>query len=225
MAIQRQASPLHPPVYAGTTQTKHLTGGGAAGNERLTAATGAVLIALLAVIGVTILRLHGFLLSVHLFVGIVLIAPVLLKLGSTGYRFIRYYTANPPYRRKGPPPAPLRMLAPLVIISTLVVLTTGVALLLIGPSSRGTLLPIHKVSFFIWLAATGLHVLGHMLELPDMLRADYGRSSGLGDRSTGRAGRVLAVAGALVAGVMLAILLVPEFGAWLHAAEHFHPDG
>jgi hypothetical protein len=46
---------------------------------------------------------------------------VLLKLASTGYRFARYYTANPAYRRKGPPATPMRLLAPLVVISTVVV--------------------------------------------------------------------------------------------------------
>jgi len=82
---------------------KHLTGGGTSGNERLTTAVGATLIVLLAVIGLTLLRLHGRLLSVHLFVGMLLVPPVLLKLASTGYRFIRYYTGNPRYREHGPP--------------------------------------------------------------------------------------------------------------------------
>src|SRR5580700_5059032 len=82
------------------TSEQRLTGGGTTGNERLTAATGVLLLVLLAVIGVTILRL-GQLLWVHLFVGMLLLPPVLLKLGSTGYRFARYYTANPAYREKG----------------------------------------------------------------------------------------------------------------------------
>ena len=73
--------------------------------------TGGVLIVLLAVIGVTIISLSR-LLWVHLFVGMLLIGPVVLKLSSTGYRFIRYYTANPRYRRKGPPPMPLRLTRP-----------------------------------------------------------------------------------------------------------------
>jgi hypothetical protein len=47
---------------------EHLT----SGNERLTAVTGAALLVLLAVIGVTIVRI-GQLLSVHLFVGILVI--------------------------------------------------------------------------------------------------------------------------------------------------------
>ena len=55
---------------------------------------------LLAVLGVTIVRLRP-LLSEHLFVGMLLVPPVLLKMGSTGYRFARYYTGDRSYRRKG----------------------------------------------------------------------------------------------------------------------------
>ena len=49
-----------------------LTGGGAEGNEQLTAIVGLLLIVLLAVIGVTILRIRQ-LISIHLFVGLLLI--------------------------------------------------------------------------------------------------------------------------------------------------------
>ncbi len=45
--------------------------------------------------------MHGLLVA-HMFIGLVLIPPVLLKLGSTGYRFARYYTGAPAYRAKGP---------------------------------------------------------------------------------------------------------------------------
>jgi hypothetical protein len=79
-----------------------LTGGGPDGNERLTTIMGAILIVLLAVIGFTIPQLRQFI-SAHLFVGILLIGPVLLKMASTGYRFIRYYAGTVEYRRKGPP--------------------------------------------------------------------------------------------------------------------------
>lgn len=224
MAVDHQTSPTHAHAYARPARSGRLTGGGTAGNERLTAATGVILIGLLAVIGVTILRLRP-LLSIHLFVGMLLIPPVLLKLGSTGYRFMRYYTANPTYRRKGPPAAFMRMIAPLVVVSTAAVLASGVALLFVGPSSRDTLLPIHKVSFFIWLALTGLHVLGHLPGLPDVLRADYSRSASWSGDVTGRGGRMLALAGALVAGVVLAIVVIPEFGPWLHFYSHFHENG
>lgn len=199
-----------------------LTGGGTSGNERLTATAGATLLVLLAVIGVTIIWLQP-LLSVHMFVGMLLIGPLALKLASTGYRFLRYYTRNPSYRRKGPPAPALRVIAPIVVISTIVVLASGVALLFAGPQSRNTLLPIHKLSFFVWLGFTGLHVIAHAKALPRALRADYGRSLKLsGGDVTGRAGRVLSLAGALTAGVVLAVLVIPEFGPWLHSSAVFH---
>ncbi len=207
---------------------ERMTGGGTRGNERLTAATGATLVVLLVVIGLTILRIHG-LLSVHLFVGMLLVPPVLLKLSSTGYRFIRYYTGNPRYREHGPPELPLRVIAPMVVLSTLVVFVSGVVLLFVGPSARPTWFPIHKDSFFVWLAFMAVHVLGHLPSVPAVLRADYGRRAAydhgdLGGDVTGRAGRVLALSGALVAGVVLAIILIPQFGPWLHGAGVFHHD-
>ncbi len=221
MAVGPQATSRRAPVYGRSAAAERLLGGGPTGNERLTAATGAVLIVLLAVVGVTILRLRP-LLSVHLFVGMLLIPPVMLKMATTGYRFARYYMANPAYRRKGPPPALLRMIAPLLVLTTVVMLASGVALLFAGPSSRDTLLPIHKVSFFAWLAVTALHVLGHLPGIPAALRADYGRENLLSEDVGGRSGRGLALAGALVAGIVLAILVIPEFGAWLSSYGHLH---
>ena len=67
--------------------------GGAEGNERLTAMTGALLLVLLAAEGITIVSVRQ-LLSWHFFLGMLLVGPVLLKLGSTSYRFVRYYTRS-----------------------------------------------------------------------------------------------------------------------------------
>jgi hypothetical protein len=39
---------------------------------------------------------------------LVLIGPVLLKLVSTGYRMVRYYSGSRSYRVKVPPALPLR---------------------------------------------------------------------------------------------------------------------
>lgn len=205
---------------------ERLTGGGTTGNERLTTVVGATLIVLLAVIGLTILRI-GQLLSAHLFVGMLLVPPVLLKLSSTGYRFFRYYTGNPRYREKGPPELALRVIAPMVVLSTLVVFVSGIVLLFAGPSSRATWFPIHKDSFFVWVAFMAIHVIGHLPSMPRVLRADYSRYAAydyedMGGDVTGRAGRVLTLSGALMAGVVLAILVIPEFGSWLHGIGLFH---
>lgn len=117
------------------------------------------------------------------------------------------------------------MLAPIVVISTVVVIASGVALLLAGPSSRGTLLPIHKASFIIWIAATALHVLGHLPAMRKVLRADFSHSAQFSSHVTGRAGRVLALSSAVVGGAVLAVLVIPDFGPWLHATgvfDHHH---
>src|SRR4051812_16706543 len=105
--------------------------GGTEGNEILTSATAVVLTVLLMAEGVTIL-LIGDLLSAHMFIGMALIPPVLLKLGSTGYRFARHYTGARVYRAKGPPPLALRTLAPLLVLATITVFATGVILLVSG---------------------------------------------------------------------------------------------
>ena len=68
----------------------------------------------------TIPQLRQFV-SVHLFVGMLLIGPVALKMASTGYRFLRYYTGNVAYRRKGPPELVLRLIGPIVVLSTVAV--------------------------------------------------------------------------------------------------------
>ena len=200
----------------GASLTRRLLAGGTEGNEQLTVATGVILLILLAVLGVTILRIRP-LLSLHMFVGLLLIPPVLLKMASTGYRFVRYYTHNPAYWSKGPPEAIMRASAPVVVISSVVVFASGVALLLIGRSSRGALLGIHKASFIVWLAFMALHVIGHLPDLGRMLGSGRDTRAGAPHDINGRAGRLLSLTGALVLGVVLAILLLPEFAAWLHA--------
>jgi len=91
--------------------------GGAEGNEQLTAMTGAVLLILLAVECYTIVRI-GRLLTLHVFLGMLLIGPVTLKAGSVLYRFARYYTGSAPYRRKGPPVLLLRLTGPVIMLLT-----------------------------------------------------------------------------------------------------------
>lgn len=197
-----------------------LTGGSTAGNERLTAATGILLILLLAVIGLTLLRLRS-LISVHLFVGLLLIPPIALKLASTGYRFIRYYTSDPVYRQRGAPAILLRVSAPVVVASTLAVLATGVALLFVGPESVGVLRQLHKLSFIVWVAFTALHVLGHLPDIQKTFLIERRGRFEYNELAAGRTGRTISIAGALLAGVVLAIVLIPHYGAWSQF-ESFH---
>jgi hypothetical protein len=213
---------LHPPAG----RARSLTGGGPDGNEQLTTVTGGILIVLLAVLGLTIPDLRQFI-SVHLFVGFLLLGPVLLKMGSTGYRFLRYYTGHPEYRRKGPPELILRLLGPIVVISTVGVFASGVALLIAGPNQRNPWLFLHKGTFIVWLGVMALHVLGHLPAVARAFGIGTKGSEQLARASSGTAGRWIAIAGAVVAGLVLAIALIPDFSAWTaHGVfVHHHHDG
>jgi len=139
-------------------------------NERLTALAGFFLFLLLAIEGVTLLFLRP-LLPVHIVVGLMLVPPVLLKLGATGWRFLQYYRGDRDYVRRGPPQLLLRALAPLLVFSTVAVLGTGIALVLLGPHHFGPLLLLHKASFVLWAPAFGVHVLAYVWRVPRLALA------------------------------------------------------
>lgn len=185
-------------------------------NLRLTAFTGAVLLVVLAVEGFTLLSLRSMM-SLHIFVGVLVVPVVLVKLGSTGYRFVRYYTRNPAYVEAGPPALLLRLLGPVVVLSTLVLLGTGLALIALGPGAGGVLL-LHKASFVVWFGALGAHVLGH---LQRTFRAVHAEATDPDERGpTGW--RLLLVAAAVVAGAIAAVALLPDSAPWVHSFGFDH---
>jgi hypothetical protein len=198
-----------------------LTRGGPDGNEHLTTVTGAILIVLLAVIGFTIPQLSQFI-WMHLFVGLLLIGPVLLKMASTGYRFVRYYTNNADYRRKGPPEIALRLIAPVVVLSTIGVFATGIGLLIVGPADRNPMLLLHKVTFIVWVVFISVHILGHLPALARALGVAGRQERQRVGTAPGTAGRWLAVTGAMVGGLVLAVALIPEFAVWTGHAAFLH---
>jgi hypothetical protein len=184
--------------------------GGTAGNETLTSATALALVALLIAEGITIVWI-GSLRSEHMFIGMVLIPPVLLKLGSTGYRFVRYYAGTRVYRDKGPPPMPLRVLAPLLVITTLLVFATGVALLIVG-HRPGLLFTVHKVSFIVWGAFFGVHFLAHLPRMARSLRDDWTREGRR--RVPGSGMRLALVVASLGGGAAVALAVLPLITGW-----------
>lgn len=189
----------------------HLTDGdGVAANARLTAAVAVALLVMLAAEGATI-PFIGSLLGPHIFIGMLLIPPVLTKLGSTGYRFARYYSHSPAYVRRGPPHLALRSLAPGVVLTTLALFATGVALLLQGPPDD-TMRFAHKLAFIAWVALMSLHVLGHLLELPGLASADWRRGA---PRVRWVGLRAAVLAAAILAGVAVALVTEPLASGWL----------
>jgi hypothetical protein len=174
--------------------------GGTAGNQKLTAMTGTVLLAGFAIEGFTVVEIRR-LLFLHFLVGLLLIGPVLLKIGSTMYRFIRYYTGAQPYVRKGPPAPLLRVLGPLVVLTSVAVLGTGVILAFTGPGG-GPWLLLHKASFILWFGVMTIHVLNYAPRLPRLLAT----------RAAGPAGSTIAVPGARVRWLALAASLIVGAG-------------
>lgn len=190
--------------------------GAATGNEVLTRSTAAVLTLLLVAEGVTILQMDG-LRDAHMFIGLVLIPPVLLKLASTGYRMVRYYGGARAYRAKGPPALPLRMLAPVLVLATIGVFSTGVWLLVLGHRSDTALL-LHKASFIVWGAVFAIHFLAY---LPRVLRS-LGHDWNVARRTSvpGSGLRAMLLAAALGGGVALALAVLGSITAW-HGGDGF----
>ncbi len=192
---------------------------GVAANARLTGGAAAMLLVLLAIEGATI-PLIGQLRGPHIFIGMLLIPPVLLKLSSTGYRFARYYSGNPPYRRKGPPPLLMRLLAPGVVLTTLALFVTGVLLLIDGPGNH-SLKFLHKASFILWFALMAVHVLAHLLEVPKLALPDWRRSGGREAALAGSGLRLTLLATSMLAGLALALATISLATPWL-SAMHAH---
>jgi hypothetical protein len=192
--------------------------GGVAGNERLTGLIGLALLVLFAVEGFTVLAVRQML-TLHFFVGMLLVGPVLLKLCSTGYRFTRYYSGDPGYRRKGPPAPWLRVLGPVVILTSLAVIGTGVMLALAGPG-RGVFLLAHKAAFVLWFGAMTVHVLAYVWRLPRLVGSDLARRAGHRAEEVlgGRAARWLLLTASLLTGLLLAVLTVHLAGPWAAAS-------
>jgi hypothetical protein len=190
--------------------------GGTEGNARLTATNALVLLVLLAAEGATIPFIRPAM-TLHVFLGLMLIPPVLLKIGSTGWRFARYYLRDAAYVLKGPPPALMRLLvAPLTVTSTVALFGSGVLLAVVHPR-QGLIVGVHKASFVVWFGSMTLHVLGHVLKVPRFVRADLTASL------AGARLRQFAVAGAIVAGLIVAIAGLPAAHDWASwAASHHH---
>ena len=195
---------------------------GPPGNERLTSSVGLVLLVLLGIETLTTLALHSYL-PEHIFLGLLLIPPVALKLASTGWRFVRYYTNNRPYRLEGPPRLLLRLLAPLLVVSTLTLFGSGVALIIAGHGG-GPLLQLHAVSFAVWGVLIAIHILAYLTRVLRVGLADWRRHATPG--VAGERSRRGVLLGALLAGVILALATHSAQGAWLdHRHDHRHADG
>jgi hypothetical protein len=192
--------------------TDTTNGADPAGNERLTAITGIVLLVLFAAEVVTTL-LMGSLFGLHFFLGMLLIGPVALKIGSTVWRFCRYYLGSKPYVRRGPPPMPQRVMGPILVLTSAGVLGSGVMLAVTGPDLGWQ--QLHQRLFYLWLIVVIVHVIHYLPKLPALL-ASHPAERALRAAASSRA-RWLLLAGSLIGGLILAVLtyhLRARWGSW-----------
>jgi len=195
-----------------TKGPRHARRMGAEANARLTSTTAFVLVILLAIEGVTVLRVRS-LLTLHVFIGMLLVPPVLVKLASTLWRFTKYYMGSREYRLKGPPPIALRVLGPFVALLTVILFLSGI-LLLVGPQSwRGEMLTAHQASFVLWFGAMTIHVLAHAGETARTATRDWARRTRR--KVAGSTSRRLVTVLSLAVGVVLALWTAPHVGPWL----------
>jgi hypothetical protein len=169
------------------------------GNARLTGYTAVVLVVLLAVEGVTVLSIRRLLVA-HALIGFLLIPPIVLKLASVGYRFVRYYAGDRRYREAGPPELLLRLLGPVVVLLTVGVFATGVELWLFGYRFGYQWQTWHKLSFLLWFFAMTVHVLAYLRRTPELALADR-------DHLRGALTRRSLVVGSVLLGVVLALTM------------------
>lgn len=227
MTVPDDARPVPMPAKGDTELSQNGGRRGVIGNERLTALAGAALLVLIVVELVTTASLHT-LLSVHVFVGVLLAGPLAVKLGSTGYRFVRYYTRAPAYVRRGPPRLALRVLAPLLVATTLTLIGSGIGLVLAGPTQdqEGPLLRVHALSTLLWLPLLAIHAVAYFPRVPRLIADDLSRPPVA--QAPGRGVRLGVNLGALLGGVIAAVLLLPvaaPWNAWIQTNGNNGPAG
>jgi hypothetical protein len=144
----------------------------------------------------------------HVFLGVVVIPPVLLKVASTSWRIMKYYAGNFSYRRKGPPLLLLRLLGPVLVVLTLVLLFSGVGLVIGAPRSlHHQLSQIHRASFLLWFVVASVHVLAHLKETLSVAPRDFLR--GARRRVRGSALRAWATLASVAVGIACGWAILP----------------
>jgi uncharacterized membrane protein YedE/YeeE len=194
------------------------------GNERLTASVGLVLIVLTVIeLATLLLGLQRFL-SLHVFVGIVLLPPVALKLASTGWRFTRYYTRAAAYRAKGAPQLVMRLMAPLLVAATIVLFGSGVAMGFLHGHSLRLARQLHGPASVVWMLLVGVHVLVYVRRALVSTKEDVDPTSRSAVR--GASARNLILAAAVLTGLVVGLGTVTVQHRWLHLPPKYdHHDG
>ncbi|MEO8899289.1 MAG: hypothetical protein ABI473_11465 [Candidatus Dormibacter sp.] len=197
-----------------------------AGNARLVALSGAVLLVLLPLPYATALFLD-VLWRVHYFSALLLIPLLVVKLASTGWRALGYYRGDPGYRADGPPHLMPRLTAPILVAATAVLFGSGIVMMF-GTTRFGPWSTIHNGAALIFTGALGLHLLAHLWDTPAEVAADVAPVLFSRPPRTvpGSRRRVALTVAAFVVGLTVAAVAIPV-EQWFPsaAAGAHHRDG
>jgi len=182
-------------------------------NERLTAIAGAILFVLIIVELIITANLRNMI-SFHIFVGVLLSGPLVVKMLSTGYRFVRYYTRSTEYVKSGPPKPLLRILAPFLVLTTILVFVSG--FLIIQHWNNSLIFKVHAASVALWLPLLAIHIYAYLKKVPGLVARDLTSRSQYYIK--GRKGRIRLNVTALIIGLIAAFILTP----W-HIGRHGSP--
>jgi hypothetical protein len=127
------------------------------GNRALTSWAGLLLLPGLAVVALSGVA-FGRYWQLHYIAGLSLIPLLLVKLGSTTYRALSYYTRRAIYRAAGAPEWVGRLLAPALIASTIIAMATGIWMWT-QHSEAQPWAKLHVLSVLAMGACVGLHLL------------------------------------------------------------------
>jgi hypothetical protein len=189
------------------------------GNARLTAVVGALLLGPVIVeLATIVLGVHSFM-SLHVFVGLALIPPVLLKLASTGWRFARYYTRSNAYVEHGTPQLAMRLLAPLFVVATVVLFSSGVAMGILHGHALVVARRLHGPASVVWIVLFGVHALVYLKQAligsgEDLVAAR--------PPVPGRRRRGFVIATAVVSGLIIGAATVPAQHHWVRLPRDYH---
>jgi hypothetical protein len=165
-----------------------------------------------------VLGVHTFM-SLHVFVGLALIPPVLLKLATTGWRFARYYTRTDAYVEHGPPQIAMRLLAPLFVAATVVLFASGVAMGLLHGHALVVARRLHGPTSVIWLALFGVHALVYLRRALTGSREEI---VAVGRPVQGRRVRGYLIAATVVCGLVIGAATVPAQHHWVDLPRDHH---
>jgi len=108
----------------------------------------------------------------HALIGFLLVPPLLLKLGSVGYRFMRYYRGDVDFQAAGPPQVVMRLLGPALVVTTVALFVTGIELWLFGFRFGSQWAAWHKVAFVLWFLAVTVHLVAYWRRASGLALAD-----------------------------------------------------